>query len=218
MGPKYGDAASVSYEFALPAGDAAQGLFSPRTVNIHFFPRTISRKSRRPTVVLHTPPSANSSRVEEGLRLCRHSPLSWPSCTRLKETVALIRQYAPQSKIVLGGYGTVLKDDVLKPYADHICRGEGVAYFRQLLGEPPIQMPYKASAHRELAQGVLAGRCRAREKFSPGWAAPTGCDSGCIALLCANTSRLLPEGKDIYAVVERYHGHGPETWCSFNPG
>jgi hypothetical protein len=33
---------------------------------------------------------------------------------KMKETVALIRHYAPNSKIVLGGYGTVLKDEVLK--------------------------------------------------------------------------------------------------------
>ena len=55
---------------------------------------------------------------------------------KMKEAVALIRQHAPGSKIVLGGYGTVLKDDVLKPFADYICREEGVGYFRRLLGEP----------------------------------------------------------------------------------
>ena len=62
---------------------------------------------------------------------------------KMKETVALIRKYAPQSQIVLGGYGTVLNDEVLKPYADYICREEGVAFMRRLLGEPEIPMPYK---------------------------------------------------------------------------
>src|SRR5258708_11710849 len=66
-----------------------------------------------------------------------------PIFHKMKETVALIRNYAPQSKIVLGGYGTVLKDEVLIPYADYLCREEGVAFFRRLLGEPGISMPYK---------------------------------------------------------------------------
>jgi len=60
---------------------------------------------------------------------------------KMKETVALIRKYAPNSKIVLGGYGTVLKDEVLKPYSDYICREEGVGFFRRLLGEPEMPCP-----------------------------------------------------------------------------
>lgn len=41
-------------------------------------------------------------------------------CASQKKTIALVRQYAPNRKIVLGGYDTVLKDDALKPYADFI--------------------------------------------------------------------------------------------------
>jgi hypothetical protein len=37
MGPKYGDAPSVGYELLYGQVTRAQGLFSPRTVNIHFF-------------------------------------------------------------------------------------------------------------------------------------------------------------------------------------
>jgi len=60
----------------------------------------------------------------------------------MKEAVALVRKHAPTAKIVLGGYGTVLDDMQLAPYGDHICREEGVAWFRALLGEPPRPMPY----------------------------------------------------------------------------
>ena len=45
---------------------------------------------------------------------------------KVKDMVALIRQYAPNTKIILGGYGTVLKDEELKPYARlHLSRGRG---------------------------------------------------------------------------------------------
>jgi len=54
----------------------------------------------------------------------------------------LVRKHAPRAKIVLGGYGTVLDDATLAPYGDYFCRGEGVAFFRALLNEPPRPMPY----------------------------------------------------------------------------
>ena len=57
--------------------------------------------------------------------------------------VALVREHAPNTKIILGGYGTVLTDEELKPYADFICREEGVGFMRRLLGESEIPMPYK---------------------------------------------------------------------------
>ena len=44
----------------------------------------------------------------------------------MKEAVALIRKRSPKSKIVLGGYGTVLSDEELAPWSDYICREEGV--------------------------------------------------------------------------------------------
>ena len=48
--------------------------------------------------------------------------------------VELIRKHAPHSKIILGGYGTVLPDELLTPFADHICREEGIGFMRRLLG------------------------------------------------------------------------------------
>ncbi len=61
---------------------------------------------------------------------------------RTFEMCELIKKTAPDTQIVLGGYGTACfntifqsNEEVLK-YADHICHGEGVSFFRQLLGEP----------------------------------------------------------------------------------
>ena len=123
----------------------------------------------------------------------------------MKEMVVLIRQYAPQSKIVLGGYGTVLSDDALKPYSDFICREEGVGFFRRVLGEPEISMPYK--------QPLLVSSLKIFSLTMPGGAGkvfaglgcPNGCDFCCTSHFFKRKHiRLLPEGKDIYAVVERY--------------
>ncbi len=60
----------------------------------------------------------------------------------------LIRQTAPDTKIVLGGYGTscfttIFKgaEEILK-LADYICHGEGVSFMRKLTGEP-LDAPLK---------------------------------------------------------------------------
>jgi len=128
---------------------------------------------------------------------------------KMKETVALIRQYSPKSQIVLGGYGTVLKDDVLKPYADHICRGEGVAFFRQLLGEPEIPMPYKHPLIVSWLK-VFGWRVSGTGKIFGGLGCPNGCDFCCTSHFFKRQHvRLLPTGRDIYNVVERYFDLDP---------
>jgi hypothetical protein len=55
MGPKYGDAPSVGYELLYPQVTRAQGIFSPRTVNIHFGLEYIAENLDAPTVVLQYP-------------------------------------------------------------------------------------------------------------------------------------------------------------------
>ena len=105
---------------------------------------------------------------------------------------------------MLGGYGTVLKDEVLEPYGDYICREEGVAFLRRLLGEPEIPMPYK---HPLLVSWlkVFGSKVSSTGKIFAGLGCPNGCDFCCTSHFFSRKHiKLLPEGKDIYAVVERY--------------
>ena len=55
MGPKYGDAPSVGYELLYRQVTRAQGLFSPRTVNVQFSLEYIAENLDAPTVVLQYP-------------------------------------------------------------------------------------------------------------------------------------------------------------------
>lgn len=123
---------------------------------------------------------------------------------KMKNAVIRIRKCAPNSKVVLGGYGTVLKDDVLKPYGDYICREEGVAFFRRLLNEPEIPMPYK---HPLIVSWLKAfgWKVSGTGKIFAGLGCPNGCDFCCTSHFFSRKHiTLLPEGKDIYAVAERY--------------
>jgi radical SAM superfamily enzyme YgiQ (UPF0313 family) len=204
IGPEYGDAPSVGYELLYRQVTRAQGLFSPRTVNVHFSLDYIAENLDAPTVVLQYP--SRSEFIRELKKGYDYVGISFIMAVihKMKEMVALIREYAPQSKIVLGGYGTVLKDDVLKPYADFICREEGVAYFRRLLGEPEISMPYKHPLIVSWLK-VFGWKVSGTGKIFAGLGCPNGCDFCCTSHFFSRKHiKLLPEGKDIFAVIERY--------------
>ena len=132
LGPKHGDAPSVGYELLYGQVTRAQGLFSPRTVNIHYSLEYIAENLDTPAVVLQYPSERELIReLKKGYDYVGVSFLL-AVMHKMKAAVALIRKHAPNSKIVLGGYGTVLGEEFLKPYGDHICRGEGVEFFRKL--------------------------------------------------------------------------------------
>ncbi len=204
LGPKHGDAPSVGYELLYGQVTRAQGLFSPRTVNIHYSLEYIAENLDTPTVVLQYP--SKSELIRELKKGYDYVGVSFLLAVmhKMKETVALIRQYAPNSKIVLGGYGTVLKDEALQPYGDYFCREEGVGFFRRLLGEPEIPMPYKQPLLVSWLK-VFGSKVSATGQIFAGLGCPNGCDFCCTSHFFSRKHiRLLPEGKDIYAVAERY--------------
>jgi radical SAM superfamily enzyme YgiQ (UPF0313 family) len=204
MGPKYGDAPSVGYELLYRQVTRSQGIFSPRTFNAQFGLEYIAENLDVPTVVLQYP--SKSELIRELKKGYDYVGVSFIMAVmhKMKETVALIRQYAPKSKIVLGGYGTVLKDEALQPYGDFFCREEGVAYFRRLLGEPEIPMPYKHPLLVDWLK-VFGWKVSGTGKIFAGLGCPNGCDFCCTSHFFSRKHiKLLPTGKDIFAVVERY--------------
>ena len=209
LGPRYGDAPSVGYELLHSQVTRAQGIFSPRTVNIQFSIEYIAENLDAPTVVLQYP--SKSEFIRELQKGYDYVGISFLMAIfhKVKDMVALVRQYAPNTKIVLGGYGTVLKDEDLKPYADFICREEGVGFMRRLLGEPEIPMPYK---HPLIVSNlkVFGWKVSGTGKIFAGLGCPNGCDFCCTSHFFKRKHiKLLPDGKDIYAVAERYHALDP---------
>ncbi len=194
----------MGYELLYRQVTRAQGIFSPRTVNVHFSLDYIAENLDAPTVVLQYP--SKRELIKELKKGYDYVGISFIMAVmhKMKEMVTLIRKYAPQSKIVLGGYGTVLKDEVLKPYADYICREEGVAFFRRLLGEPEIPMPYKHPLIVSWLR-VFGWKVSGTGKIFAGLGCPNGCDFCCTSHFFSRKHiKLLPTGRDIYNVVERY--------------
>ena len=209
IGPDCGDGPSVGYELLHRQVTRAQGIFSPRTVNAHFSLEYIAENLDAPTVVLQYP--SERELIRELKKGYTHVGVSFLMAVmhRMKDTVALIRRYSPQSKIVLGGYGTILKDEELLPYADYLCREEGVAYFRRLLGEPEIAKPYK---HPLLVSWlrIFGWKVSGTGKILAGLGCPNGCDFCCTSHFFSRRHiQLLPTGRDIYALVERYLDMNP---------
>ncbi|MCX5788502.1 MAG: hypothetical protein NTX64_08400 [Elusimicrobia bacterium] len=204
LGPKHGDAPSVGYELLFAQVTRAQGLFSPRATHLHFGLEYIAENLETPTMVLQYP--SKKQLIAELKKGYDYIGISFLLAVfhRVKEVVALVRRYSPSTKIVLGGYGTVMDDEMLKPYADHICREEGVAFFRRLLGEPPLAMPYRHPLIVSRLKLFSMPVSRTGMIFA-GLGCPNGCDFCCTSHFFQRKHiKLLPTGKDIYGVIERY--------------
>jgi haloalkane dehalogenase len=204
LGERYGDAPSVGYELLFGQVTRAQGLFSPRANHVQFSLEYVAENLEAPATVLHYP--SRRELVKELVKGYDVVGISFVLSTfhRMKEAVALIREHSPSSTIVLGGYGTVLSDEILGPYADHVCREEGAGFMRRLLGEPaaepPLRHPLVVSRLRLFGREVS----RTGMVFA-GLGCPNGCDFCCTSHFFKRKHiRLLPTGRDIYRVIQRY--------------
>ena len=204
MGPQYGDAPSVGYELLYRQVTRAQGIFSPRTVNVQFSLEYIAENLDSPTVVLQYP--SKREFIKELKKGYDYVGISFLMAIfhKVKDMAALVRKYAPNTKIILGGYGTILTDEELQPYSDFICREEGVAFMRRLLGEPEIPMPYKNPLIVSWLK-VFGWKVSGTGKVFAGLGCPNGCDFCCTSHFFKRKHiKLLPTGRDIYNVIERY--------------
>lgn len=211
MGPDFGDAPSVGYELLYRQVTRAQGIFSPRALHLNFSLEYIARNLLSPAVVLQYP--SKKELIRELKKGYDYVGVTFLMAVfhHMKETVELIRRYSPNTKIVLGGYGTILSDEVLKPYSDYICREEGVGFFRSLLEEPKLEMPY---AHPLIfsKMKIFSIPVSKTGMIFAGLGCPNGCDFCCTSHFFKRKHiRLLPTGQDIYNVIERYLALDPDT-------
>jgi hypothetical protein len=117
-----------------------------------------------------------------------------PNQHKVKKMCELIRQYQPNAQIVVGGHIANIPDLDKKIDADHIVRGEGVAWFRRYLGERtdrPISHPVVNSGLGTRNMGV-------KVNDGPGDVAATlipsvGCPLGCN--FCSTSAMFGGKGK-----------------------
>ncbi|MCB9557376.1 MAG: hypothetical protein H6707_14815 [Deltaproteobacteria bacterium] len=207
FGTKHGDGFGASYEGSHQLM-WAQGIFRTRGTTTQWGIDFIAANLQAPTTVLHYPTMRQFiAEVKKGYK---YVGIAFVSSTlhKMRPMVEAIRRYAPETKIVLGGYGTALGEQIA-PYGDHICKEEGVAFMRRLLGEPvdaPIVQPDITQVQKLLSVPLL----KPTGYIFAGLGCPNGCD------FCATSHyfdrkhiRFLPDGPSILAAIENMRTKHP---------
>ncbi|MCK4364948.1 MAG: hypothetical protein KAW45_02750 [Thermoplasmatales archaeon] len=176
----------------------AQGLFSMRTYSGGFGLEYIALNIKPKTVVLNYP--SEKEFIKELKKNYDYIGISYVICThkKMESMCELVRKYASNSKLILGGYGTTVPG--ADELADYVCREEGVTFMRRLLNEDinavrehPIIPEYKKIMNVTINQGSI---------ILAGLGCPNGCDF-CITSHFYNRKHipLLKTGEDIWNAI-----------------
>ena len=100
---------------------------------------------------------------------------------KVREMCRLVREHSPNSAIVVGGHVTAIPGVQRMIDADHIVKGEGVAWFREYLGEPvdaPVNHPVLPSSFGFSIMGLPApkGGGSPAATIIPSVGCPMGCN------------------------------------------
>lgn len=114
-----------------------QGLFSYRFNHHSFALQFLAHNLLKPVAVLDFPTLDRF--IEEIKKGYKYIGISFivPNLKKVQEMVRLVRHHSPRTKIILGGHGTNIPGIEKLVQYDHICRGEGVRFLRELMGEDP---------------------------------------------------------------------------------
>ena len=179
----------------------AQGIFSLRSTYISYGLEYIAKNITTPATVLQYPTMKQFKReLNKGYD---YVGISFVIATfgKLKKMCKMVKEVSPGSKIILGGYGTMLPE--CDQYGDYICREEGVGFMRSLLGEIQDDEPKKHVVYptrsKVLGFPVLKGAV-----VLAGLGCPHGCD------FCATSHYhknhhipFLKTGSDLYREIRR---------------
>ncbi len=183
-----------------------QGLFSLRFHHQSFGLYMIAENLRADTTVLDFP---SQKRFVKQIAKNDYDYIGIsfivPNFLKARRMAELVRKHAPHAKIVLGGHGTSIEEIEKKIPCDHVCRGEGVRFMRELLGEDvqrPIAHPIVPAAFDKRLLGIpLRGD---GVVLMPG----VGCTNGCR--FCATShyfqrqyTPFFTTGREIFDFCER---------------
>src|SRR4051812_7524396 len=100
---------------------------------------------------------------------------------KVAEMCRLVRLHSPSSKIIVGGHVTAIPDIESRIDADHVVRGEGVAWLRRFVGDDPdapIRHPLIPSGFGMRVMGMRAPESRRTRAATivPSVGCPMGCN------------------------------------------
>jgi len=179
----------------------SQGIFSLRSTYISYGLEYIAKNIATPAIVLQYPTMKQFKKeLKKGYD---YVGISFVIATfgKLKKMCAMVRDVAPGSKIILGGYGTMLPE--CDRLADHVCRGEGVDFMRLLLQEAPDNEPKKHVVYSTTAKIVGFPLMKGAVVLA-GLGCPHGCEF-CATSHFHKTQHipLIKTGADLHREIRR---------------
>ncbi|MFP4040987.1 MAG: B12-binding domain-containing radical SAM protein [Desulfosudaceae bacterium] len=154
----------------------SQGIFSMRSFMDSFGLHAIANNIDTPATVLDYPSLPRFVReIKKGYDIVGIGAIV-PNFQKVKKMVELVREHAPRSRVVLGGFCAVVPDIEKMLKVDHVCVGEGISFMRSLLGLSPefvFKNPDVFNRDREILGVPLPG---AR---TPQVVVGLGCSYGC---------------------------------------
>ncbi|MDP3235774.1 MAG: cobalamin-dependent protein [Myxococcales bacterium] len=119
-----------------------------------------------------------------------------PNLGKVKEMCALIREHQPHARIVVGGHVASVPGLEQLIDADHIVRGEGVAWFREFLGDDsaaPLKHPVLTSGFGARAMGLPLGDSPRDTALTliPSVGCPLGCNFCATSALFGGKGRFV---------------------------
>jgi radical SAM superfamily enzyme YgiQ (UPF0313 family)/anti-anti-sigma regulatory factor len=179
----------------------AQGIFSLRSTYISYGLEYIAKNIRIPATVLQYPSMKQFKReLEKGYD---YVGISFVIATfgKLIKMSSVVREVSPGSKIILGGYGTMLPE--CDQYGDLVCREEGVGFMRRLLGEANNGEPKKHVTYPTVTR-IIGFPVMKGAVVLAGLGCPHGCE------FCATSHfhkrrhiPLLQTGADLHREIRR---------------
>lgn len=198
-----GEGDSVAAELFHAQVTRSQGIFSYRQIIRCWGLDYIAENIEAPAVVLHYPSESEFAR-EIRARHYDYIGINFVVATfhKLRRMVEIIRRLSPRSKIILGGYGTILSDDVLGPHSDFICREEGIGFTRRLLGEKvdgPLRHPYAPIESPKVYSFPLKTKVA---HITGGLGCPNGCDFCCTShFFKRKYVPFIKSGRELYETM-----------------
>lgn len=197
-GKEEGD--SVGAELFHAQVTRSQGIFSYRQIIRCWGLDFIAENIETPAVVLHYP--SEREFIKDILtHRYEYIGINFVVATvhKARRMAKIIRERSPGSKIIMGGYGTVLSDDELTPYSDFICREEGIGFMRRILGEKqdkPLRHPYIPIESPRVYSFPLNSKVA---HITGGLGCPNGCDFCCTShFFNRKYIPFIKSGKELY--------------------
>ncbi|MEZ5318531.1 MAG: cobalamin-dependent protein [Vicinamibacterales bacterium] len=128
---------------------------------------------------------------------------------KIREMCRLVRRYSPASAIVVGGHVTAIPDIERLIDADHIVRGEGIAWMRRFLGDDPDRPIVHPAIRSSVGFRVLGlrsprGGGSPAATIVPSVGCPLGCEFCTTSAFFGGKGRFVnfyERGEDLFRVM-----------------